>query len=95
MNYLLHHELSISSLTERCNGIINSYAPEIARDRERWYGSYLAYDFGIPITLSSYNQQKQIVLDYIKVRQSYVLSQTQEFFGLSSASMKQIFGDLW
>jgi len=95
MNYLLHHELSIASLTERCNVIINSYAPEIARDRERWYGSYLAYDFGIPITLSSYNQQKQIVLDYIKVRQSYVLSQTQEFFGLSSASMKQIFGDLW
>ena len=95
LNYLLHNELSKASMTERLNGIVDSYAPEIARDRERWYGSYLAFDFGIPITYSSYLNEVQKVRDFINNRQYYVLAYTKSWFGLSAARMKQIFGDLW
>ena len=95
LNYHLHNELSINSLTARMQGIVDSYAPEIARDRERWYGSYLSFDAGIPITVRSYNEQVNIIRNYIKNRQYYVLSHTQSFFGLSSSRMSQIFGDLW
>ena len=95
LNYLLHNELSKASFTERLNGIVDSYAPEIARDRERWYGSYLAFDFGIPITYSSYLNEVQKVRDFVNNRQYYVLAYTKSWFGLSDARMKQIFGDLW
>ncbi len=95
LSYLLHNELSIASMTERLNKIVDSYAPEIARDRERWYGSYLAFDFGIPITYASYLNEVEKVRSFINNRQYYVLAYTRSWFGLSEARMKEIFKDLW
>ncbi|MBQ4253912.1 MAG: CotH kinase family protein, partial [Erysipelotrichaceae bacterium] len=82
--YNLKNVWSKENVLNRIDEIVALYRPEIERDRKR---------FGL--TVSGWEREVDLLRDWVKKRQYYYLRDTKNYFGLSEARMKELFGDLW
>ncbi|MGN1398434.1 MAG: lamin tail domain-containing protein [Erysipelotrichaceae bacterium] len=94
LSYHLHNNLSKENVTKQLDYLIDLYSEDIAKDRQRW-ADYPDVLNGLYPSMSRYNSEIGVIRDFIEQRQSYVLQQTKDYFGLSDAQMKEIFTDLW
>ncbi len=84
LSYHLHHTLSTSNALGLFDYYTNLYAPEVARDM---YVNEYTTDW----YYSNIYEFRYIIAN----RTWHMMYCAQNFFGLSSSEMKQIFGDLW
>ncbi|MBR0137764.1 MAG: CotH kinase family protein, partial [Erysipelotrichaceae bacterium] len=82
--YNLKNVWSKENVLNRINEIVELYRPEIERDRKR-YG----------MTVKDWEEEVDLLRDWVAKRQYYFLRDTKNYFGLSEARMKELFGDLW
>lgn len=68
---------------KQLDSIYETLAPEMERNQLR-YG----------MTLKDWTDSVEVVRDYVKKREGYLLKQTQSFFKLSDADMNKYFGDV-
>lgn len=68
---------------ERLESIYKKLYPEMERNQIRW-----------GMTMKDWTDSVEVVRDFVRKRERYLLSQTQAFFHLSDASMKQYFGEV-
>ena len=82
--YNLNNTWSLENINKRLDEIMECYAPEIKRDRDRW-----------GFSMQEYNEDVAYIREYSQKRVGYLLSSTKSFFNLSNSEMKEYFGDLW
>ncbi|MCI9233677.1 MAG: hypothetical protein HFH08_03645 [Bacilli bacterium] len=68
---------------ERLNEIYNVLKPEMERNQKRWN-----------MTMKDWEDSIEVVRNYIKKREGYLLRQTKNFFHLSQDDMNKYFGEL-
>ena len=94
LSYHLKNTFNKDRLNAKLDEFIAMYANDIERDRERWSDS-IDSTSGYYVSMRVYNNNLQTIRTFIENRESYVLSQTKSYFGLSNSEMQEIFGDLW
>jgi hypothetical protein len=76
LSYQLKYVWNEQRVTEAIDELVKLYRPEMMRERQRWGISYQDWDASI-----------ERLRQYFKLRNNYLLPQTQEFFDLSDAEM--------
>lgn len=71
------------NILKQLDSIYKSLEPEMERNQKRW-----------GMTLKDWNDSVDVIRDFVKKREGYLLKQTKSFFKLSSADMDKYFGEL-
>lgn len=83
MSWNMKHIWKEEHVLERLDYIYKHLYPEMERNQKRW-----------GMTLKDWIDSIEVVRDYIKKREGYLLKQTKNFFGLSESEMNKYFGDV-
>lgn len=68
---------------EQLEKIYNSLEPEMERNQKRW-----------GMTYKDWTDSVDVIREFVKKREGYLLKQTKSFFNLSSADMDKYFGEI-
>ncbi len=82
LSYNMKNTWKKENILKKLNEIYDNLLPEMERDRKRWGTS-----------LEEWKKNIDNLKEYIEQRETYLLSQTKQQFGLTDAQMKEYFGD--
>lgn len=71
------------NILKQLDSIYKNLKPEMGRNQKRW-----------GMTLKDWNDSVDVIRDFVKKREGYLLKQTKSFFKLSNADMNKYFGEL-
>lgn len=83
LSYQLKYVWNEQRVEEAIDAMVELYRPEMERERKRWNLSYEEWEMRV-----------EQLRDYFRLRNDYLLPQTQKFFDLTDAEMERYFGGL-